>query len=524
MRKYQSEQVLDPRRSEKGVGLVEMMIAVAVMSIVALGYATILANTQNSESMMQFHSDGDVVQTEVRALLSSVAACKSTFGFIAPVANTKYNITALNSDAGTAIYKVNDSKPYGNTSLYIDSMNISKFVASAVNSSKGEMLLQINLRPAKAKGGLIVRTMGISVELDAANKITACVPLAQMTDGIWQRIKPGLNDIVYIGPLASSAPPIPGKVGVGTSVPRWDFHVEGQGFVGTTAPAAAIGGANLNAFNVRGDVLFTDGSGNKLKFGDAPVWPNGYNTLVTPTNAIGFAHTDNSVYIGTFIGGTAGAKFGQFGTVSKHRLDLYAGNLTGLSLQPNTSPASIWAQWPMLVGGIASGAISAKQCALCAGNNIYTMGSFLTDHDVYAGGIVYANQAGPSDRRLKKDILPIEGSLEKILELRGVSYKWKDDVRGKGRQLGLIAQDVEEVFPEAVTTSNDGNKAIFYNSLLAPIVESIKSIYERLVAIETRLQNPPPASDELLIRLQKMENRIRKLELENAELRKRSER
>lgn len=81
-----------------------------------------------------------------------------------------------------------------------------------------------------------------------------------------------------------------------------------------------------------------------------------------------------------------------------------------------------------------------------------------------------------SDGRLKDGILVIPSALAKLVSLRGVSFFWKDKTRGQGRQLGVIAQEVEEVFPEVVATGKDGMKSVSYTALVAPIIEAVKEL------------------------------------------------
>jgi prepilin-type N-terminal cleavage/methylation domain-containing protein len=97
---------------------------------------------------------------------------------------------------------------------------------------------------------------------------------------------------------------------------------------------------------------------------------------------------------------------------------------------------------------------------------------------------------GVSDARLKKGIRPLEGSLDRVLKLQGVSYQWKEPERyAKGQQIGLIAQEVEKVFPELVATQADGGiKSVDYPRLAAPIIESIKSVYKGLVSQQSKVE------------------------------------
>lgn len=96
-------------------------------------------------------------------------------------------------------------------------------------------------------------------------------------------------------------------------------------------------------------------------------------------------------------------------------------------------------------------------------------------------GNVHATGTGvfDSDRRLKKNIEPLKNALEKVSTLEGVTYEWNDPELhgGPGKQLGLIAQDVETVFPEVVKTNRDGLKLMNYQGLIAPVIEAIKELY-----------------------------------------------
>ena len=89
---------------------------------------------------------------------------------------------------------------------------------------------------------------------------------------------------------------------------------------------------------------------------------------------------------------------------------------------------------------------------------------------VYVHGSFY-NQ---SDKRLKTNIKPIKNSLLKIKSLEGVQYNWKKNDMGAEEQVGLLAQQVEEVFPSVVSTDQKGVKSINYIGLTGPIIEAIK--------------------------------------------------
>ena len=85
------------------------------------------------------------------------------------------------------------------------------------------------------------------------------------------------------------------------------------------------------------------------------------------------------------------------------------------------------------------------------------------------------------DRRWKKKVHTLDNSLDKIATLRGVSYLWRvDDFPNKnfsdGTQLGVIAQEIEAVFPELVHTDKKGYKSVQYSNIVAPLIEAIKTL------------------------------------------------
>lgn len=77
-----------------------------------------------------------------------------------------------------------------------------------------------------------------------------------------------------------------------------------------------------------------------------------------------------------------------------------------------------------------------------------------------------------SDVRFKTDIAPVSDALAKVLQLRGVDFTWK--TTGK-KDVGVIAQEVEKVFPQVVNTGSDGVKAVEYGHLIGPLIEAIKA-------------------------------------------------
>ncbi len=89
-----------------------------------------------------------------------------------------------------------------------------------------------------------------------------------------------------------------------------------------------------------------------------------------------------------------------------------------------------------------------------------------------------------SDRRLKRDFSPLSSSLGKLINLNGYHYYWKDKERDQSLQTGLIAQDVEALFPELVQTDDKGFKSLNYTGLIPHLIESVKELAKQNAKLE----------------------------------------
>lgn len=125
------------------------------------------------------------------------------------------------------------------------------------------------------------------------------------------------------------------------------------------------------------------------------------------------------------------------------------------------------------------------------------------------GDLCYTGTATAcSDRRYKNEIEEIENAVSAILFLRAVNYEWDLEtfpVNGfdEKTQLGLIAQEVEKVLPEAVSTNSDGYKSVEYSKLSALLIEAIQEQQDKIQALKSRKAN-------ITARVKSLENSINK--------------
>jgi hypothetical protein len=79
--------------------------------------------------------------------------------------------------------------------------------------------------------------------------------------------------------------------------------------------------------------------------------------------------------------------------------------------------------------------------------------------------------------------------LEKVRALRGVSFEWNEEGMGAAqrtadqRQVGVIGQEVEEVFPELVSTDAEGIRSVDYGKLCVVLLEAVKELDKRVAAL-----------------------------------------
>ena len=113
-----------------------------------------------------------------------------------------------------------------------------------------------------------------------------------------------------------------------------------------------------------------------------------------------------------------------------------------------------------------------------------------------------------SDARLKTNMQPIFNSLDKVLRLEGLTFNWKDDLRGT-RDAGLVAQDVASIFPEAVFENpNDGYLGINYSRFPALFVEAIKEQQQLIHDQQQLIRGQQHAIDELEKRMKLLEQLV----------------
>jgi len=115
-----------------------------------------------------------------------------------------------------------------------------------------------------------------------------------------------------------------------------------------------------------------------------------------------------------------------------------------------------------------------------------------TNDDLHLDGDVIAYSTTISDQRLKDDVQTIDNALDKVSNLRGVSYTWNNGSRKGQKDLGLIAQEVEQVLPELVREKEmpmiDGGtyKTVDYEKIVGVLIEAVKELTDKVNKLEAK--------------------------------------
>ena len=121
-------------------------------------------------------------------------------------------------------------------------------------------------------------------------------------------------------------------------------------------------------------------------------------------------------------------------------------------------------------------------------NDLDVVGDTYMKSTLYAANIISSNITTTSDRRLKENFVRIKDSLNKVLSLDGVYFDWIDkDKYNNNRNVGFIAQQMQEVIPELVILGNDGFLSVNYSQTTAVLVEAMKEQQKMILNLQTQL-------------------------------------
>ena len=134
-----------------------------------------------------------------------------------------------------------------------------------------------------------------------------------------------------------------------------------------------------------------------------------------------------------------------------------------------------------------NGVITGSLTVGCTNRISSTVGRIDATNDIVA--------FSTSDRRLKENIQPISDALCKVIGVSGNTFDWKplskeeaQTIHGNtGRDVGVIAQEIENILPEAVTTRDSGYKAVNYEKIVPLLIEAIKEQQKQIDELKSKV-------------------------------------
>jgi hypothetical protein len=224
-----------------------------------------------------------------------------------------------------------------------------------------------------------------------------------------------------------------------------------------------------------------DTNGNTLSYSSsrAPIFYDSDNTsfFVNPASTSEFNQIDaryfdveaNAAYALRFWGGSHNYSI----RMSQSSNNTYGGRVAG-------ETTSDYNMYFTMSAGTNRGFVfrsSNSSSSAVAGIDASGNGRFIGDVVAYSS----------SDERLKDNKKNIDNALEKVESLNGVEFDWNDkqDVY-EGHDIGVIAQEVEKIAPELVSTRDNGYKAVKYEKLVPLLIEAVKELSEKVKILENK--------------------------------------
>lgn len=290
------------------------------------------------------------------------------------------------------------------------------------------------------------------------------------------------------------------QTGIGTTTPVNKLQIETTPADPASSGSAANG--NLRLSGTTGSHVLDFGLSNSstyswLQSRSKSAYGTNYNLILNPNGG--------NVGIGTTVPGsllTVGRADGSIpaeivlnpaGTINEGGQITIRRSLTGSTLdwtidQYGTSASD--ARFRIFSGGTETNGIMIKE------NGFVGMGTGSPSVRLQVAGDIIANSiAGSSDARFKTNVFPIENPLQKVMQLRGVTFDWKtkefpNRKFTENRALGFIAQEVEQVIPEVVQTEKtaEGYKSVQYDKVVALLVEAIKEQQKQIEQLQQKVK------------------------------------
>jgi len=305
----------------------------------------------------------------------------------------------------------------------------------------------------------------VSIVTSDSNGHLATMPVGGSSTNAWLLVGNTVGAADYIG--TNNAMPLVAKT---SGQERMRLTSGGNLGVGTTNPSA------------RTEILHSDLTANTVAL------------RVSNTNPTGSAYTESAIGFNVALGGT-GPNPNYFASRIYSKYDgtgVYDGRIT---MQVRNGAGALADVLNVKNGSVGINTIAPLNPLHVVGTVRLALGGPASTTLCYTGTVASAviTSCAPSDARLKTNVLPLGNVLDKLQQVRGVSFEWNDQYRALGgssdrREIGVLAQEVEQVFPELVSVGEGDYKRVDYDRLTAVLIEAVKELRKENDALKKRTE------------------------------------
>lgn len=499
--------------------MVELTLVAGLLGGVSLVVMNLMNQSTKSSVKYQFDSEVNLSTNELNAILSDPLKCVAALGSTASPTNIngKYYISTDPAGGGG----------YGNANIKINSY---VFTSSGNDGLLSILFENKNILKGTTGPATVLRTIKLYVE-GTPGAITNCRSLSSSSTDIWSHGTG--SDIFYSG----------GNVGVGTNNPETSVHITSTSSSNNAALLIAAPAGDDASIQLISDLTpeleFNNQARNKfakLTYNNGNLFLNmqgGRSTFFNQNGNLGLGVADpravldvsDDILLSRYTSGAPTAYIwidpdddGPVGDAM-----IRSDRSFGISTI-NNRPLNLGTNGTIRLGVSGAGNVSVGDNYVGT-YKLDVMGDINSSSRLRIAGTEVCTVTGctsSSDLRLKENIVPLRDSLEYILLLRGISYDYKNKAKfGDNNQVGLIAQEVELVYPQVVKTDPlTGLKSVAYGHLVAPLIEAVKSLHKHFTGLKQtqddlfqKLRNEnmylKKENEEIKIRLEKIEKMLK---------------
>jgi type II secretory pathway pseudopilin PulG len=235
-------------KNNKAFSLVEILVAVGLTSIVAVGVTNLISNTMKAQRGMQAKDIQREVMTEIASHLGNKTACLNSFGGSNPSSSFTKSVIkdALNADK----YMVGAT--HASNLVQYKQFKIENWQPDAGYTNQGRASLSVKLFKLGDVIGVrdIEQKIGLTMKLDASNNISECFSVGTNANGFWLASPTNLGDIYFGG----------GNVGIGTTSPAYKFEVSDGTVRAAVNPNSALSSSVYGSISNHDTRIITNNS------------------------------------------------------------------------------------------------------------------------------------------------------------------------------------------------------------------------------------------------------------------------